>query len=89
MTITEEIEEVAAGTVEVVTSKDMKPSKFSSGHDNWDKSKTFGSERDKQIKCAIAGCVGAKYTLTDEPHNFKEVAIGGQVVTTKGGGWYI
>ena len=85
MTIVEEIEDVAEGMTEAPKKKG--PTKFSSGHD-WYDSLQHRTQADL-IKCAIAGCIGAKYTLTGEPYNFKEVSIGGKVVTTKGEGWYI
>jgi hypothetical protein len=86
MTIVEEIEEVAEGMAESPVKR--KTNRFSEGQCNW-LGTPLQEETARLIKCAIAGCVGAKYTLTEEPHNFREVMIGGKVVTTKGDGWYI
>ena len=89
MTVMEEVEELAETTVEIpVDRKNFKVKKFVSGADDH-RGLPHQEEVAKLMGCAIAGCIGAKYTLTDNRHGFREVTVGGKVVTTRGDGYFI
>ena len=79
MTITEEIEEVAEGMAEVPDRSKFTPNKFSSGQGQWYNTEVF-SQRERFVRCAKTGCIGAKQTLRGEPFNVTELILGGRVV---------
>lgn len=82
MSIAGEIEEVAEGMVEAPDRGTFKQKQFSSGQDNW-LGTPVQEETTKLIKCAKAGCPGAKMTLMDEPFNIRELILDGQVIIQK------
>lgn len=79
MTIGEEIDEVAGNTVEAPDRKKMEHKKFSSGQNGW-----LGTDFQERCagleRCAIAGCIGAKYTLMAEPFNVKALVRDGRKI---------
>lgn len=88
----EEISELEETAVEIeVERKNFKMKKFVSGVDDH-RLLPSQEEISRLVECAIAGCIGAKYTLTDPTkrgYGFREVSVGGKVVTTKGDGWFV
>lgn len=77
MSIMEEIEDINVGVTEP-EEKDLKSRKFVSGNDNWAHTERV-MDRGRFVKCAKAGCIGAKQTLIDE-YDVKVLVLDGQKI---------
>ncbi|MCK5236225.1 MAG: hypothetical protein KAR06_04490 [Deltaproteobacteria bacterium] len=78
MKMTEEIDEIPEGFMEVPANGPIKPKKFGSGHD-WIIN-DFVAEREILISRAKDGSFGAKRALMSEPHNIRALVLGGKEI---------